>query len=184
MTQPGVAPQRVVLVGLMGSGKTTVGRLVARRLGWEYWDNDAELIRRTGRSLAELVELGTEELHKRERRVLVAGLTGTPWLVISAPGSVVPVDDEVAQLLAPCVVVWLRATPAILLTRLHASAQHRPLGADGRSRITAQAVARAEHYESIADQVLDVDDVDPSGLADAVVAQVRAPQGVLPEIAD
>ncbi len=172
MSVEGVDGRRVVLVGLMGSGKTTVGRLVARRLGWSCWDNDDELVRRTGRPLRELTALDAGDLHRKEHRVLVAGLTAPTPLVVSAPGSVVPVDDDVAALLAPCFVVWLRAQPQTLSARVHASPQHRAVGTDARARLAAQATARAAYYEAIADLVVDVDEVDASDVADLIVARV------------
>jgi shikimate kinase len=49
-------PERVLLVGMMGSGKTTVGRLLARRLGWGYLDSDEQVCRNTGQTVAEIFE--------------------------------------------------------------------------------------------------------------------------------
>lgn len=164
----------MVLVGLMGSGKTTVGRVLARRLGWSYWDNDAELVRRTGRPLAELVALDPAELHRKEHRVLITGLAAPTPLVVSAPGSIVPVDDDVALLLSSCFVVWLRAGPATLTARVQASPQHRAVGADARSRLEVQAAARADFYAAIADLVVDVDEIDASDAADLIAAALRA----------
>ena len=169
----GKPPQRVVLVGVMGSGKSTVGRILARRLRWPYWDNDTELVRRTGRPLSELVALDTAELHKREHRVLVAGLKAKPPIVVAAPGSIAPVDDDVAELLVGAYVVWLRAQPSTLTSRVHSSAQLRAVGADARSRLQAQATARASSYAAMADLVLDVDETDPSDVADHIVEQLR-----------
>jgi shikimate kinase len=177
MSGDGVDDRRVVLVGLMGSGKTTVGRLVARRLGWSYWDNDAELVRRTGRPLSVLTALSSGDLHRKEHRVLVAGLNAATPLVISAAGSIVPVDDDVAALLAPCFVVWLRAQTSTLTARVHASAQHRAIGSDALARLGAQASARAAYYEAIADLIVDVDEVDASEVADRIVAAVQPAGG-------
>ena len=92
--------RHVVLIGPMGAGKSTVGRLLARDLGRPLWDNDVELVRVTGRQLAELVELPRDALHALEHDVLRAGLSQMEPHVVTAAGSVVRADDEVRTAVA------------------------------------------------------------------------------------
>jgi dephospho-CoA kinase len=70
-----IADRNVVLIGMMGSGKSTCGRLLAERLGWGFWDNDEALQEATGMTAAELQRLrGQAALHVIEHRLLRAGL--------------------------------------------------------------------------------------------------------------
>src|SRR5215471_668474 len=85
------APRRhVVLVGTMGSGKSTVGRLVAGELGWPFWDNDERLVLDGGKSAAEIAQRrGADDLHRREIETLIRGLDGEGPSVVAAAASVV-----------------------------------------------------------------------------------------------
>ncbi len=173
MSRPAPVPIRVaLLVGMMGAGKTSVGRATARLLGWPYLDNDDQV-----RGLAELAPpdvastLGIEELHRLERTALEAALAHSGPLVASAAGSVV---DDVAwrQVHGPEVlVVWLRARPETLLARVGSGTSRR---ADARSATwTRSTLARREAaLAALADLVIDVDDRSVDQCAAALVAMI------------
>jgi shikimate kinase len=81
---------RLILVGMMGAGKTTVGNELAQRLGWEYLDSDAQVMADTGRTVPELfVEQGEAAFRAEEERVLTEALSGDRPVVVSAAGGVV-----------------------------------------------------------------------------------------------
>jgi shikimate kinase len=160
--------RRIVLVGSMGAGKTTVGRALAARLGWPYWDNDAELLRLAGTAVTEVAAAGTERLHEVEAAVLRAALAAPPPLVVAAPGSAA-LDPSLAAALAGERVVWLRATPATLTARV-ADGPARPLlepGAD--APVAALDAARRPGFAALATQVVDVDGVPVQEIVDAIV---------------
>ena len=102
-------PARLLLVGMMGSGKTTVGHLAAARLGWPHLDSDAEVEQATGQSVPEIfVNQGEPAFRAAETAALVRALGVEPVVVSVAGGAVL--DPQNRQLIRESgTVVWLRA---------------------------------------------------------------------------
>ncbi|HET9444488.1 MAG TPA: shikimate kinase, partial [Acidimicrobiales bacterium] len=100
----------VLLVGMMGSGKTTVGRRLARELGWDYLDSDEQVCRRTGRTVREIFEAdGEAAFRAEEKRALAeAAGAGRPTVISVAGGAVLDPDNR--RILSEAgTVVWLDA---------------------------------------------------------------------------
>lgn len=168
-------PRHVVLVGLMATGKSTVGRLLAARLGRPLVDTDDVVERAAGMTVRELwASEGEPAFRARETAALRAALAGTPSVVAGA-GGVVLADENRALLSAPEVlVVWLRADVDTLLARVAAAGDaHRPLlDRDPAAALRAMAQNRTARYEEVADLVIDVDDRSPDEVATAIADQV------------
>jgi shikimate kinase len=177
--------RHVVLVGLMGSGKTTVGAIVARRLGLPFRDGDALLRAVTGHTAAALRDReGSEALHRAEARVLREALASNAPAVIAAAAAVV--DDPAcrAALRAPGVAVaWLRADPAVLGCRFEAGSPgdgaHRPVyGEDPRAFLAAQARRRASCFAACRPLiVVDTGALDPDAAAGRIEAALGTALG-------
>jgi shikimate kinase len=163
----------VVLVGLMGSGKTTVGRLLADRLRWPLVDNDVELEARTGATAAEIeARDGRVGLHALEAQILLDALESPTASVIVAAASVV--DDErcVERLRSPAAdVVWLRGSTAALAARAAGSA-HRPLDGGVEEQLSEQAERRGPRFTELAKQVVEVDVATPDEIAELVALRL------------
>src|SRR5688500_16527217 len=144
----------------MGSGKTSVGRLVADRLGLPLVDVDDAVRARTGHSVQELWEEGGEDAYRPlEREVVVEALRPGDPHVLAAPGGVVVDPVCMRSLSEPHVgVVYLRSDPAVLADRVMADPQPRPLlGTNARQVLADQHAARDERYASLADVVVPID---------------------------
>lgn len=160
---------QVVLVGLMGSGKSTAGRLVAARTGRTLIDTDLAIVSRTGRTVRELWEQEGEQGYRRlESELVLDALAADEPLIVAAPGGVV-LDPEVRERLVAHLVVWLRADPATLASRVRRG-DHRPLlGEDPLVVLSAMATDRDELYRDVADAVIDVGEHDPAAVAQQVL---------------
>ena len=161
----------VVLVGLMGSGKTTVGAALAAALGVPYRDSDSEIQRDTGLTGRDLAARdGIEALHALEARHLLDALERPVTSVISAAASTL--DDLVcrSRLHAPRhFVVWLQASPTEIAARLRPD-DHRPdFGPDLAEVIRRQSLARTEALKDVADLTLDAT-LPPPELVATIVA--------------
>jgi shikimate kinase len=157
---------RVILIGMMGSGKTTVGQLLSNATGWPYVDNDALVRRHHGRTSREILAAeGKEKLREAEAGALALGLDLPPPVILGvAAGTILDVANRRA-LDAGGVVVWLRAGTEALVGRAM-DAAHRPFVDEGGKAWLADAVSDREPlYASVADLTVDTDAGTP---ADAV----------------
>jgi shikimate kinase len=164
--------RHIVLVGLMGTGKSSAGRPLARALGREYVDNDDALKARTGQTAREIASTdGFAVLHDLELDLLRDALERDDPSVIGAAASVADTDAGAAMLEQPFV-VFLRATPEPLAARLAASDKpHRPLDEDPLDDIRAQARRRYPVYEALADLIVDAD-ADHDAMAAAIIHEL------------
>ena len=165
------ADQHVVLVGLMGSGKTTVARIVADRLGRRVVDTDALIEKAAGRSVRQIfVEDGEEAFRSLETTALVEALASPVAAVIAAAGGVVLREANRAALKkANAKIVWLCATPALLVGRAM-SGGHRPLLDDDPAATLRQMhETRDPLYREVADVIVLVDHRTVGEVVEAVM---------------
>jgi shikimate kinase len=155
--------RHVTLVGLMGVGKTTVGRRLGRELDRPFADIDEAVELRAGRTIRRIFSDDGEAAFRTLERAMLRELHATRApLVISAGGGAVTDADNRAVLATTAFVVWLRASPAFLASRV--SAQHRPLLADDAEATLARLEAeRRVAYESVADATVDVEPFHRAG---------------------
>ncbi len=112
------AARPVTLVGLMGAGKTTIGRRLAARLGLPFVDADAEIETASGLSVAEIFErFGEAHFRDGERRVIARLIDGAPKIIATGGGAFIQ-DDTRALLLERSIVIWLDADVATLVERV------------------------------------------------------------------
>ncbi|HEV3400424.1 MAG TPA: bifunctional shikimate kinase/3-dehydroquinate synthase [Acidimicrobiales bacterium] len=163
-----------MLIGMMGAGKTTVGRALAARRGWSFVDSDAQIEARTGRTVAQIwAEEGEPAFRQLESEVLVEALAAEEPSVVAAAGGVVLDPLNRARIRQAGPVVWLRADPTTLARRVR-KGDHRPLLDSGPAEVLARLAAeRGDLYADLADVVVDVDGLS----ADEVVARIEEAVG-------
>ena len=165
----------VVLIGMMGAGKTTVGRRVADRLSRPFRDSDEVIEARTGRTVAQIFAAEGEPAFRRvETEVLVDMLADTTPAVIAAAGGAVLDEQNRARLREGGTVVWLRADPALLVERVR-GATHRPLlDEDPRGTLLRLARQRESLYAATAHETVEVGNSAPDDIVDQVLERISA----------
>ena len=164
---------RVLLVGLMAVGKTTVGQAVASITGWPCLDNDALLERSTGSTAAQLLaEHGVERLRAAESDVLTLLLSMPgPFVAGVAAGTILdPADRE--RMREGAHVVWLRASVPTLVRRVSKQGGRAWLDDDPEAVLTAMSAERSPLYAATCHQELDMEQLSAAGAAREVVAAV------------
>jgi shikimate kinase len=166
----------LVLVGLMGAGKSTVGAECARRLDRPFVDTDELVEAVTGATIAELFATVGEQAFRVHERAAVADACASPVpAVISCGGGAVLDPVNRRRLRDRGVVVWLRATPDVLADRVRADGVDRPLLGPAGAVTTLErlAVTRHDAYEAAAHTVVDTDGCTVDQVADAVLEAYR-----------
>jgi shikimate kinase len=166
---------RILLVGMMGAGKTTTGRLLAGRLGWSYRDSDADVEATTGLTVPELFARDGEAAFRlAEAGVLSDACADPKPSVVSVAGGAVLRAENRRLIAASGIVVWLRAEPETLAARV-GDGVGRPLLNEGPAEALVRlSEVRAPLYAEVADLVIDVDDLDPEAVADRIVDAMDA----------
>ena len=149
----------VVLVGMPGAGKSSVGRRLAKKLDRPFVDADDELVRRSGRTVRDWFAEEGEEAFRAAESDLLADLLAAPGpSVIAAGGGAVLAPANRALLKEQATVVWLRAGVPYLLSRVLQKQDHRPLlDEDPEAALTRLHAARTPLYAEVADITLDVE---------------------------
>ena len=155
----------IVLVGLPGAGKSTVGRGVAERLGRSFLDFDLEIERREGKTIVEIFGEKGEGYFRELERVLTEELRLIGNMILAPGGGWVVNDGAVALLRPPAQIIYLRVRPETALNRLGSDRSSRPLltRPDPLGELRRLLDLRKSHYEGadhvIESELLDVDEV-------------------------
>ena len=168
-----MAECRVLLVGLMGSGKTTVGRELAAQTGWPYVDNDTLVEQAAGQTArAILATAGETALRLAEADALRAALDVPPPCICGIAAGTVLQPGNRRALIDSGIVVWLTADPATLAERARGAA-HRPWLDDDAERWMRETAAEREPlYREVAKLIVSTEDRRPDEVATAIREQL------------
>lgn len=146
----------IFFVGLMGAGKTTIGRLVARHLGRDFYDSDQEIERRTGVNIPCIFELEGETGFRRREAAVIAELAQMENIVLATGGGAVLLPENRAMLKQHGIVVYLRATVHELWLRTR-NDRNRPLlrTENPQQKLEQLIVVRDPLYREVANLVID-----------------------------
>jgi shikimate kinase len=163
---------RILLVGMMGAGKSTVGRELARRTGWPFLDNDALVRELTGREPAAIdAEDGEDALHDAEIAAFHAAIDRSGPAIVAIAGTIVDRPEELERLATAGHVVWLRGRPGTLRARI-GSGQGRRADAVDIGWIRARVARREPAYRAAASQVIDIEDHAPRQIAGEILRSI------------
>ena len=165
----------VFLIGPMGSGKTAVGRHLARALGLAFHDSDAEIERRTGVDIPFIFEKEGEAGFRQREREAIQALTALEGIVLATGGGAVLLPENRRHLAERGCVVYLKTSVAQQADRVR-HGRNRPLLASGdaATRLGQLMVARAPLYDEIADLVVSTDGRRVSSVAEQVLRELVA----------
>ena len=142
--KPGGLARTIVLVGLMGAGKSCIGRRLAQRLGLAFIDADTEIERAAGCSVAEIfARYGEAAFRDGERRVIARLLQGTPSILAAGGGAFMDAQTR-ALIRERAISVWLRADLETLAART-SGRTHRPLLNNSNPRETLQSLMQTRY---------------------------------------
>ena len=170
----------IVLIGMRGSGKTTVGKLLARRLGKQFIEMDELIVQRIGLDIPEIVKrYGWEKFREVEEEVTreVAELDN---VVNATGGGVVTREENVRELKKKGKLVWLKANTDTLLRRID-NDEYRPslTGRSPREDLEAVLAERTPIYEQVADFIIETEGKKPEEVAEAIAKQYSEQWGLM-----
>lgn len=163
-------PRQIVLTGLPGSGKSSVGRELARRIGWGFIDLDEAVAERDGRTIARIFAESGEERFRELEAAATAELRDRDRLVLAPGAGWITKERTVALIRPPARMAYLRVTPDVAAARIQASPEVRPLlaGADAGRRME-ELLAQRERLYRTADLT-----VDAELIVDEVVTELES----------
>ncbi len=161
----------VILCGMMGAGKTTIGVKIAERTSLRWYDTDVMITDKHGK-IADIFEYYGEEYFRQLETNIVKELSGQDGLVISTGGGLVLKEENNKLLQANGKIVFLRATLETLAARLNLDATRPLLKSETENiydRLKKLLKERMPVYESVADFIVDVDGKTPDEVADEII---------------
>jgi len=165
----------VFLIGPMGSGKTAVGRYLARVLQLPFYDSDAEIERRTGVDIPFIFEKEGEAGFRQREREAIAALTALEGIVLATGGGAVLLPENRHHLAARGRVVYLQTSVAQQAHRVR-HGRNRPLLSEGDAdeRLAQLMQVRAPLYEGIADLTVSTDGRRVQSVAETILRELGA----------
>lgn len=170
--------ENIVLIGFSGTGKTTIGKLLAQRLGKSFVDIDVEIEQKCKSSVEEIFRLHGEQYFRKQEHAIVRSLPARSNTVIATGGGAILSPDNAAILKGCGVIIALQAAPEIILSRLEADSIARPLlnHTDRLQRIRHLMAERAEKY-NLADYIVETSEFTPQGVVDTILEFLPLPEG-------
>lgn len=162
-------PKTIVMIGLMGAGKSCIGRLLAQRLGLDFIDADEEIEQAAQCSIDEIFERHGEAAFRDGERRVIARILDGPVHVLAAGGGAMMDKQTRANIRSQAISVWLRADLDLLVQRV--SRRHnRPLLKNGEPRDILERLMKTRHpIYAKADVVVDSDAKPPKVIVDRVI---------------
>lgn len=167
----------IFLVGLMGSGKTTIGRVLAKKLNKRFVDSDHEIEARTGVSIPVIFEIEGEQIFRQREADVIRDLTAQQDIVLATGGGAILNEESRRYLKSRGTVIYLRASTHSILQRTSHD-KNRPLlqTADPRKRLEELARQREPFYQEVAHLIVETGRPNIQGIVQSILAQLEVRQ--------
>ncbi|SRR5581483_2202101 len=171
--------ENIALIGFMGSGKSSIGRMLARKLGWDFADTDHLIVQRDGREISEIFATNGEAFFREQEHAAIESLRDSGRHIIATGGGIVTQPENVTLLREMSFVVWLTATEEVIFERVSRNT-NRPLlqTPNPRETIAALHALRLPLYESAAHFAIDTSTRSHAEIADEIIAAAQRHYGV------
>ena len=164
----------IVLIGFMGSGKSTVGRLLAQRLGFQAVDTDAIVVQAAGMPISDIFARDGESVFREYESAALSSLVDRTRVVVATGGGIVTRESNLELLHRIGFVVALTASEEVIFDRVSRN-NKRPLlhTANPRETVSSLLAARAPLYAATADLMIDTSAIPHARVADEIVSAAR-----------
>ena len=170
-TRPEPVEESIVIVGAPGSGKSTVGALLAERLGVAFTDVDAVIEQRAGRSIAEIFAEDGEPAFRELEEATTAELLSEPGVLSLGGGAIL--SERTRKALRDHRVVWLRVTASSAISRIGLDTARPLLLGNVRGRLIKLLGERTPLYDQVATTRIDTDTTTPGEVVELIVRTIR-----------
>ena len=160
-----------ILIGFMGSGKTEVGKGLAKRLDYTFMDTDLLIEEKTGKSISDIFSKDGELVFRDIETLILTELSGINEHVISTGGGIVTKKENILLLKKTGFIIWLKASPETILKRV-GSETHRPLlKVDNPLEQIIMLISKREQSYSEADLTIDTDGLEVDDIVNNIIRQ-------------
>ncbi|MDY6856084.1 MAG: shikimate kinase [Thermodesulfobacteriota bacterium] len=161
----------IVLIGYRGTGKSVVGKLLSSHLNMQYIGMDAEIVKKMGMTIPDIViKYGWQKFRDIESE-LVRDLAGLDNIIIDTGGGVIERSENIDALQANSRIIWLKASVNVIVSRIHEDTE-RPALTSGKTfteEVSEVLKQRIPKYKSAAQYEIDTDELTPQQVTDRVI---------------
>ena len=170
----------IVLIGFMAAGKSSAGRVLAKRLHMAFVETDAMIEERAGRSVPAIFRIDGEDAFRRMESSVAEDVSQFHRTVISCGGGIVLNPANIENLRKNATIFYLKADPDVILQRVQRSAEIRPLLAvkDPAAEISRLLSQREPLYANAADITIDTTSRDVNGVVNAIMTELGKDAGI------
>jgi shikimate kinase len=165
-------PKNIFLVGFMGAGKTTVGRVLARKLGWRYCDADKVVETVTGKSVADIFSGHGEEYFRQLESETLRDLAGKERQVVATGGGAVMREENMRAMKGGGVTVYLKAPMSVIWERIKHSKTRPLLNVDNPYDAAEELLNKRIPFYEAADVTVDTESLTPEQAAGEIIKKL------------
>lgn len=167
-----VTPHNIVLVGFMGTGKTTVGKLLATQLNWSYVDTDEVIEQKTGMDISTIFKQQGEPFFRDIESEVIREIMLKSQQVISTGGGIVMREQNITAIKSNGIMVCLTATPDAIIERTKSDTKRPLLQVDNPKKRIQELLSKRVPYYTQADITLDTSQVSPEEIVTQILNTV------------